>query len=311
MATSSITGTGSVSGCGWSGRPGIHGAAEAIVAGANISPAVLVTAQDGFGNTATTFAGTVSLTIDNNPGGAGLLGASTVDAAAGVASFANVSLDKTGTGYTLVASSAILTSAPSAGFNVTAGAATQLAFVTQPSTVTQGAFIAPPVQVGIQDQFGNLVTTATDFVSMAIGVNLGGATLGGNTPVAASAGIASFGSLTLSAGGSGYTLVASASGLGTVESAPFGVVPVAAGIAWNNPSGGNWSVAGNWSPARVPAKGDTVFITLAGTYTVTLDVNDTVAFLTVGGATGAQTLVANGRTFGIDSSGRWGQRPSL
>ncbi len=301
VLTSSITGTGSVSvTAGAATVLAFTVQPTAIDAGANFTPPLLVTARDAFGNTATSFAGTVSLAIGTNPGGAVLLGTATVSAAAGVASFASVSLDKVGTGYTLVAASVSLNSAPSATFNVTAGAATQLAFLVQPSTVTQGGAIAPAVQVAIQDQFGNTVPTATDLVTMTIGANPGSATLGGAGPITPSAGIATFSNLSLSAPGAGYTLVATASALGTVESSPFGVLPVAAGIAWNNPAGGNWSVPGNWSPARVPGKTDTVFINLPGTYTVTLDVNDTVAFLTMGGG-GSPTLAGSNRTFGVDS----------
>ncbi|MFN7966949.1 MAG: right-handed parallel beta-helix repeat-containing protein, partial [Acidobacteriota bacterium] len=60
--------------------------------------------------------------------------------------------------------------------------------------------------------------------------------------------------------------------------------------SWNNAAGGNWSVGTNWTPNGVPATTDDVQITLAGTYTVTLDVSSTVASLTLGAATGTQTL---------------------
>ncbi len=59
---------------------------------------------------------------------------------------------------------------------------------------------------------------------------------------------------------------------------------------WANAAGGNWNVAGNWSPSGVPLSGDDAVITLAGTYTVTLDTSPTVASLTLGGASGVQTL---------------------
>ena len=273
-----------------------------ILAGANFTPPVLVTARDVFGNTTATFAGNVTLSIANNPSNGSLLGTGTVTAAAGVASFASVSVNNAGVGYTLSASATGLSSATSVSFTVTAGAATQLGFFTGPSTVVQGVSISPAVQVAVEDQFGNTVTTATTLVSMTIGTNPGSAALGGTTTKAAIGGIASFSDLTLSAPGTGYTLVASASGLGTVGSNPFDVLSGAAGISWSNPAGGNWSVPSNWSPARVPGKADTVFITLPGTYTVTLDVNDTIAFLTLGGATGTQTLTATNRTFGIDTA---------
>ncbi|HNC48556.1 MAG TPA: hypothetical protein PLH27_06180, partial [bacterium] len=38
---------------------------------------------------------------------------------------------------------------------------------------------------------------------------------------------------------------------------------------WNNASGGNWGTASNWLENAVPGSGDTVYITLDGTYSVT------------------------------------------
>ena len=63
-------------------------------------------------------------------------------------------------------------------------------------------------------------------------------------------------------------------------------------ITWTNASGGAWSTASNWSPARVPNAADNVCITLDGTYTVTLSTSTTIASLTVANATGSATLDA-------------------
>jgi putative metal-binding protein/thrombospondin type 3 repeat protein len=70
------------------------------------------------------------------------------------------------------------------------------------------------------------------------------------------------------------------------------IVPLQAAslISWNNAAGGNWNTAANWSPAQVPGASDDAQITLDGTYTVTLDVDITVASLALGGTTGTQTL---------------------
>ena len=65
-------------------------------------------------------------------------------------------------------------------------------------------------------------------------------------------------------------------------------------ITWNNPAGGNWSVAANWSPNQVPTNTDTALITTPGTYTVNLDVPGVVTNLTLGaggGTAGVQTFV--------------------
>ncbi|HEX9729898.1 MAG TPA: Ig-like domain-containing protein [Gemmatimonadales bacterium] len=65
------------------------------------------------------------------------------------------------------------------------------------------------------------------------------------------------------------------------------------GIFWLGGSG-DWSVGTNWSTGVVPGLGDTVFISVDGDYTVTLDVDASAARLIVGAASGTQLL----RTFG-------------
>jgi hypothetical protein len=52
--------------------------------------------------------------------------------------------------------------------------------------------------------------------------------------------------------------------------------PVAAGLHWINPAGGDWSDASNWATGTVPGPNDDVFIDAPGTYTVTLSSGDTV-----------------------------------
>ncbi len=103
------------------------------------------------------------------------------------------------------------------------GVATQLQFLVQPSTVLVGDKISPAVEVRILDAFGNLVSTATDAITIIIGTNPGGGTLGGSVTVSASGGIASFGDLTIDAAGIGYTLDASAIGLSGATSTAFDV----------------------------------------------------------------------------------------
>ena len=68
--------------------------------------------------------------------------------------------------------------------------------------------------------------------------------------------------------------------------------PVPETVTWLDPLGGNWSDGANWSRGAPPIAGDTVEITLAGTYSVVQDVvAPTLAELTLGNATGTQTLV--------------------
>lgn len=107
--------------------------------------------------------------------------------------------------------------------------ATKLRFVQQPTTVVVGSTMVPAVSVEVLDATDTRVVTATNTVSLAIGTNPGGATLGGTTSQAASAGLATFSGLTLSAAGAGYTLAASSSGLTGVVSTPFTVSAVPTG----------------------------------------------------------------------------------
>jgi hypothetical protein len=85
-----------------------------------ITPAVKVAIQDASGNTVTTSNANVTITLGNNPTGATLSGTTTVAAVNGVATFSSLSIDKVGTGYTLIATSASLTSTTSNSFDITA-----------------------------------------------------------------------------------------------------------------------------------------------------------------------------------------------
>ena len=197
-----------------------------IVAGHQIRPAVTVRADDAHGNLVPNFTGSVTVVLGNNPGGSTLGGTTSVAAVNGVANFYDLSLNKTGTGYTLTASAAGggLTIATSGAFDVAPGPATQLEFTTQPATATAGAALAPPLQVTALDPEGNVVPGFTGNVTVAFGGTSGtGATLGGTTTVAAANGVASFGDLTVSKTGTSYWLTASATGLARAASDVFEV----------------------------------------------------------------------------------------
>lgn len=88
--------------------------------GAVIAPPVTVLVVDAFGNLESADnTDQVTLALASNPGGATLSGTLTRTVSAGVATFADLSLNKAGTGYTLGASSGALAGATSAPFNVT------------------------------------------------------------------------------------------------------------------------------------------------------------------------------------------------
>lgn len=83
-----------------------------------ITPAVQVRIQDAFGNSALSSTLPVTLTLATNPGGATLSGTATVNAVSGVATFANLSVDNVGAGYTLAATANSLTGSMSAPFDI-------------------------------------------------------------------------------------------------------------------------------------------------------------------------------------------------
>ena len=87
-----------------------------------ITPAIQVAARDTLGNTDPTFTGTVTIAPGSNPSGARLDGSTTVALVSGIARFGDLSVDKVGNGYTLVATAPGATSATSAGFSIVAPA---------------------------------------------------------------------------------------------------------------------------------------------------------------------------------------------
>ncbi|HXV91427.1 MAG TPA: hypothetical protein VD707_08660 [Gemmatimonadales bacterium] len=201
-------------------------------ANGNISPSVRVAAQDAFGNTSTGFVSNVTVAILNNPAGGVLSGTTTVGAAAGVAIFSGLSIDKAGTGYTLRATTSGLAQATSVSFDITSSSATQLAFMVQPTNEAAGATITPAIQVTARDAGGNIATDYISNVTLTItgGTGTPGATLSGTRTVAAVAGVATYSTLSIDRSGTGYTLTATASGLTGAVSATFNITPGSATV---------------------------------------------------------------------------------
>jgi hypothetical protein len=210
------------------------------VVGTALSPPVTVDVLDQFGNP---LDGSFSVTvaIDNNPGGGDLGGTLTQTTnSSGQATFDDLTIDQPGTGYTLVASLSGVPSVTSAAFNQDT-VASQLAFVQQPIIGTVGAVISPPVTVQVEDSFGN-PKSGIFTVTIDIGANPGGGVLGGTlTRTTNSSGLATFSDLTISKPGTGYTLVASSGFLTGDESTAFDEVAPATHFQVTAPSQENAS----------------------------------------------------------------------
>ena len=101
---------------------------------------------DATGRVDTTFHGAVTVTLGEHPAGAVLRGTRAVDAVRGAASFADLSVNRSGTGYTLVATSPGVRGATSTVFTVAPAAAAQLAFTAQPHGAMVDSVLTPPVQ---------------------------------------------------------------------------------------------------------------------------------------------------------------------
>lgn len=196
---------------------------------ATITPAVEVRALDADGQPFTGFSGTITIALGSHPTGAALSGNLTASASGGVARFSNLGLDKVGS-YTLTAAAQGLTGATSASFDITPGPASRLRFTVQPSNTQQNRAITPPVEVTALDDGGNVVTAFTGDIAIAIARDaspLQNAQLGGRRTVAAAAGVATFGDLTLDQVGIGYTLTVTAAGLSGATSEPFDISALA------------------------------------------------------------------------------------
>jgi len=162
------------------------------------NPAVQVVIQDVYSNTATTATNNVTMAITSGTGttGAILHGTLTKAAVSGMATFNDLSIDRSGTNFTLTASASGLTPDTSVQFYITAGGATHVAFRVQPTDITAGVAFNPAVQVAILDANNNVVTTATDTIYTNFTVSYGGTPRGTFKRLAVN-GIATFDDLTI------------------------------------------------------------------------------------------------------------------
>lgn len=205
-------------------------------AGQSISPSIQVAVQDNDGNTIPNATNAVTLNLLDNPGGSTLSGTVTRNAVNGIATFNNISLNKAANGYTLQASASGLTGAVSTAFNINPGAPAQLGFITQPSETIGYEQITPAIVIGIYDAFGNIVNTATNQITVAIGNNPASGTLDGIKVRSAVNGVAAFPGLSIDNFGNGYTLTATAAGLSAATSDGFNILSPFV-VRNTNPSG--------------------------------------------------------------------------
>jgi subtilisin-like proprotein convertase family protein len=182
-----------------------------------------VTAEDATGNVATGYTGTVHFTSSDPQ--AGLPADYTFTAAdAGRHTFHTALKTAGNQSLTVSDTAASGLTGTEANIAVSPAAANHLAFGQQPTNAAIGATISPAVTVRVLDAYNNLLTgDITDSVTLTLGTNPGGAALRGTTTVTVYGGIATFGNLSLTQPGSGYTLVARSGSLTAARSAGFAV----------------------------------------------------------------------------------------
>jgi hypothetical protein len=137
-------------------------------AGASITPPVTVRAVDNGGALVASFNGAVTIEIGTNPAGGDLSGTTTVTANSGVATFANLSIDRAGTGYRLSAAASGATEGTSAPFAITPGSASTASssVSAQPTSIPAGGSSTSTITVDVRDALGNRRTSGGDAVTL-------------------------------------------------------------------------------------------------------------------------------------------------
>ncbi|CAG0983824.1 hypothetical protein PLCT2_02068 [Planctomycetaceae bacterium] len=151
---------------------------------------------------------TAAIGTGTGTAGAVLSGTTIVTVTAGLATFTNLSINLTGTGYQLAFSDGVLPTLTSAAFNVT-GAPTSLFVATHPGAASAGlAFLVQPV-VEVRDLGGSVLATDNSTqitVAITAGSGTAGAVLSGTLTRTVVNGVANFSGLSINLVGIGYSL---------------------------------------------------------------------------------------------------------
>jgi methenyltetrahydromethanopterin cyclohydrolase len=185
-------------------------------------PSFTVEVLDAFNNRVTSATNAITLTVASGSGPI-FSGTNPVSAVSGLATFSDIVIRVADT-YTLTASATGLTSDTSTSFVVSPAAATQLAYVTEPTDTTAGSNI-PVFTVEVLDAYNNRVTSATNAITLTVASG-SGPIFSGTNPVSAVSGLATFSDIVIRVADT-YTLTASATGLTSDTSTSFVVNPAA------------------------------------------------------------------------------------
>lgn len=186
-------------------------------AGVNFAVQPVVIVGDDGCNVITAASNTVTLALQSGSGT--LSGSLTAAASSGIATFSGMNLLLSGV-KVIRATSPGLTLADTSSFTINPGAATQLAFSTQPGNGTSTIALPQQPVVQVRDTYGNVVNSSSAAVSLAISSGTG--VLSGTGTVAASSGVATFSGLSINLTGA-KQLTASASGVSSAVSSSFNI----------------------------------------------------------------------------------------
>ncbi|WP_413558669.1 beta strand repeat-containing protein [Bdellovibrio sp. HCB209] len=186
-----------------------------------------VTARDSFNNVKTDYTGTIQFSSSDVNSPTLPANYTFVSGDAGTKQF-SFTFKTAGSQTLTVAQSGGTPTVTSSSISVSAGAATQLLFITGPSDTLAGSTLTTLV-VRALDANANTATSFTGNITVAFGNNPTTATLNGTKTVAATGGSASFPGLSVSKAGTGFTLVASATGLTSNTSSSFDIAPAIPG----------------------------------------------------------------------------------
>jgi hypothetical protein len=180
--------------------------------GETISPSVKIVARDDDGEIAEGYTGTITVSLGVNPAGATLSGTLSVNAVEGVATFDDLRIDRSSSGYKLSATASNVSPATSAAFTITSPAS-KLTFIVQPSNTREGQKLKT-FKVAARDNDNKTVTSYGGPITIQLSPGSPNGALSGTLTVNAQGGIATFDDVKIdNARGNNFRFVATAPGL--------------------------------------------------------------------------------------------------
>ncbi|HEX3866808.1 MAG TPA: Ig-like domain-containing protein [Gemmatimonadaceae bacterium] len=263
---------------------------------------------------------TAVITAGTGTSGAVLSGGSApVNTVNGVATFTNLSIDRSGTAYKLDAVNGTTSGrVTSAAFNVGSGPAASLTWFGAPYVTTVGAPLASASYptVLVRDALGNPVAGASVLVQPALGncaEVVGGVTL--TTDATGKAALTST-SLTVNTSVAGACLMVATTMTPALSAESDVLILPAGSVGWTGSVNNNWNTAANWSNNAAPTSGTSIFVPQAAVTQPRLSSNAAVGSvlmeavgsslldidgftLTVNGDLSATTIVNSGSGGGV------------